>query len=190
MKSPFNMRMKLKDYPGAIQFYDDLEAKRPLTEQEVERRRQLRIRQSTALGQKKYREKNKEKVKKAQETWRAKNVKKRAQYSKEWCADHAAHVSARAKAWREKNPDKVAAGKRRQALVRQRERFFRAIGLCLNCKIVDGQLVPLTAKQKRAPLLLPAPSESHVFSLGITVDSAASALGMPVPVVGLALKAA
>ena len=160
MKSPFNMRMKLKDYPGAIQFYDDLEAKRPLTEQETERRRQLRVRQSTAQGQKKYREANKEKVKKAQADWRAKNVKRCKTYSQQWCADHAQRVSQRAKEWRAANPDKVAAGKRRQLYGRQRDKFLREIASALGCKLYKGRFEPLTQKDRRKPLMLPAPAET------------------------------
>ena len=160
MNSPFSKRMKLKDYDDAIDLYSTLERQRPLTEQERDRLYQLVQRKKQCLAGARYRAKNRDKIIASQAKWRSKNADKRRAYGAKWYSENVKHCSDKARLWRENNPDKVEANKRRQAFLRARDRFFRDVAYALGCKIRHGEFVPLSDKDRRRPLLLSAPDAS------------------------------
>lgn len=109
MKDPFAKRMKLKDYDGAIDFYDQLERQRPLTEEERDRLHLLVRRKMQCEAGARYRAKNAEKVRASQEAWKAKPKSQRLM--KKLRADYYQENKLRElrthQAWCAANPERV-----------------------------------------------------------------------------------
>lgn len=124
MTSPFNQRMKLSDYDGAIDFYVTLERQRSLTDEERDRLHQLVRRQAQCLAGARYRAKHADRVAASREAWRAKpkNKKKAAVRRSDYYQANRVKEQRSAKAWREANPDKVAAARVRSEAAKRARR--------------------------------------------------------------------
>lgn len=154
-------RMTRKQMEDALSYYEEQEKIRALTYSERDRQRVLVERLKRAEATARYRARNDAKVKAAMADWRARNKEKNNKKDRQRYRDNPEHYARKARAWREANPEKVKIDNdrknaRRRALAAYK-RFLGEIASALGCKLLEGRLEPLEHKDRRKPLMLPAP---------------------------------
>lgn len=129
-KAPQKPRMRLKDYPEAIAFYDKLREQRPLEKHEWERQRELKRAYQQALGQARYRAKNRETLLVRNQEWRRKNKKRILREAKKAYWDNPGWYAAKARKYRKTHPEKAAEYNLKK-LARRRQKLIEAGKLLL-----------------------------------------------------------